>query len=215
VTVVTNIGARSFSQVAKWIVTLLGSARKPSLDRCFFSQDSKPDTWRFVDQRAKPTRPVNLSNSVGSARGLQMLGALAVSTALASSASAQSATLQTQKKIPTIEMSADLFTQLCIDNRTNIAVLIDVFAAEGYTWAPDTKRFVHPTHDISFALLGSDIGFACLMEFANFYDPATSAAVFTKATSSRNVTVNIGIPEEKTDRNYVQATIAAEAQLTQ
>lgn len=128
---------------------------------------------------------------------------------------AQSTAPQPDKKIPTLEMSVDLFSQYCIEHRDDIAVLIDQFQAEGYVWVADTKRFVHPTHDLSFALLQSEIGFACLMEFANFYDPATSAAVFTKQTASRNVTVNVGIPEDTSDRNYVQASIAAKARLAQ
>ena len=46
-------------------------------------------------------------------------------------------------------------------------------------------------------------------------DPATSAAIFVKKTASREVTVNVGIPDDTSERNYVQASVAAEAKLTQ
>ncbi|MEL6315415.1 MAG: hypothetical protein AAFQ60_15370 [Pseudomonadota bacterium] len=122
---------------------------------------------------------------------------------------------QSDRDIPGISVAADLFTQFCIDNREDITALIDLLPAEGFAWSPDTKRFVHPTHDLSFALLQSEIGFACTMQFANHVDAATSAAIFVRKTASRQVTVNVGFPDDTSDRNYVQASVAAEANLTQ
>ena len=122
---------------------------------------------------------------------------------------------QSDKDIPGISMAADLFAQFCIGNRDDISKLIELLPSEGFAWSPDIKRFVHPTHDLSFALLKSEIGFACTMQFANHVDPATSAAIFVKKTASRQVTVNVGFPDDTFDRNYVQASVAAEANLTQ
>ncbi|MEO0749056.1 MAG: hypothetical protein AAFZ10_11875 [Pseudomonadota bacterium] len=130
-------------------------------------------------------------------------------------ASAQSNETVSKKEIPGISMAADLFTQFCIGNRDDISKLIELLPSEGFAWSPDIKRFVHPTHDLSFALLQSEIGFACTMQFANHVDAATSAAIFVKKTASRQVTVNVGFPDDTSDRNYVQASVAAEANLTQ
>ena len=126
-------------------------------------------------------------------------------------AQAQDAT----KTIPGISMASDLFLEVCVENREDIATLIEVLPSQGYKWNADSKRFAHPTHDLSFALLQSELGFACFMEFANHVDAVTSAAIFTRKTASREVNVNIGFPEEASERNYVQATVAAEATLTQ
>ncbi|MEM6374177.1 MAG: hypothetical protein AAF727_15575 [Pseudomonadota bacterium] len=120
-----------------------------------------------------------------------------------------------EKTIPGISMVSDLFIKFCIDEREDITTLIDLLPADGFTWNADTKRFEHPTHDVSFALLQSELGFACSMQFANHVDAASSAAIFVKKTASRDATVNVGFPDDTSDRNYVQASIAAEAQLTQ
>ena len=122
---------------------------------------------------------------------------------------------QSDRDIPGISVAAELFSQFCIDNREDITALIDLLPAEWFSWSLVTKRFVHPTHDLSFALLQSEIGFACTMQFANHVDAATSAAIFVKKTASRQVTVNVGFPDHTSDRNYVQASVAAEANLTQ
>lgn len=119
--------------------------------------------------------------------------------------------VETEKTIPGISFAADLFSQFCIDNREDITALIDLLPENGFSWMPETKLFVHPTHDVAFALLQSEIGFACSMQFANHIDKATSAALFVKKTNSRDVTVNVGFPEIEEDRNYVQATVAAKA----
>ncbi|MEL7012363.1 MAG: hypothetical protein AAFO72_03680 [Pseudomonadota bacterium] len=140
--------------------------------------------------------------------------ALCMAPAVASSENTDPAP-ETAKTIPGISMSADLFTQFCIDQSADISALIDLLPENGYVWMPDSKRFVHPTHDVSFALLQSELGFACSMQFANHVDPATSAAIFIKKTSSREVTVNVGFPDDTSNRNYVQASVAAEANLTQ
>lgn len=143
-----------------------------------------------------------------------VVAAFSVASPVALADGADPAT-ETTKAIPGISMATDLFTQFCIDQRANIAALIDLLPENGYAWRPDTKRFVHPTHDLSFALLQSELGFACAMQFANHVDPATSAAIFVKKTSSRDVTVNVGFADDTSNRNYVQASVAAEANLTQ
>ena len=129
--------------------------------------------------------------------------------------SAQSNEAVSDKEIPGISMAADLFTQFCIGSRDDISELIELLPSEGFEWSPDIKRFVHPSHDLSFGLLQSEIGFACTMQFANHVDAATSAAIFVKKTASRQVTVNVGFPDDTSYRNYVQASVAAEANLTQ
>ncbi len=151
--------------------------------------------------RFKPSYPLYL-------RGLAFCAAMVISTTPAALA-------ETEKTVPGISMSAGVFTHFCIDHRADISALIELLPEQGYNWMADTKRFMHPKHDLSFAMVQTASGFVCSMEFANHIDTADPAALFVKKTNSRRVTVSVGVPDDPKEHNYVQAFVAAEVQQTQ
>lgn len=108
--------------------------------------------------------------------------ALCIAPAVALSKSTDLAP-QTRTTLWDIPMSADLFAQCGTDHHADVSGLSDLPPENGYVGVPDTKHVVHPPHDVSFALLQSEPGFAGSMPRVNHVDPAMSAAIFGTETS--------------------------------
>ena len=113
-------------------------------------------------------------------------------------------------RIPGLSMASNLFREFCIDHRSDITALIDVLPENGFEWRADDRRFFHPTHDLSIALVQLETGFACSMLFATDSNPSVSAALFAKSTATPTVPVNMGFPPKTNERDYIHAIVAAE-----
>lgn len=110
-------------------------------------------------------------------------------------------------KMPSVAMAVKLFKEVCVANRSNVMVLPDLLPRKGYLWLSEIRTFMHPSHDLSFALLQTSTGVNCSIVFATGSNPQASAAIFAENTVNETMPVYVGFPPKTTARNYIHAQI--------